>query len=58
MSYSLCSSLTVQLYATQLNTLTNWTTALDVYSVLMPKDLVGSSLIGRLKHQSWRSSSN
>jgi hypothetical protein len=29
--------------------LSNRTTALDVYTVLIPKDLVGSSVIGQLK---------
>ena len=42
-------SLTVQSNVRQLNILTNGTTALDVYSVLIPKYLVGSSLIGRRK---------
>ena len=32
-----------------LNILTNWTTTLCVYSVLIPKDFVGSSLIGQIK---------
>jgi hypothetical protein len=31
------------------NILTNQTTALDMYSVLIPKDFIDSSLIGRLK---------
>jgi hypothetical protein len=42
-------SLTVQSYGRQLNILTNQTTSLDVYFILIPKDLVGSSLIGWLK---------
>ena len=45
------SSLTVQSYARQLNihVVSNQTTALGMYSLLMPKDLVGKSMIGRLK---------
>jgi hypothetical protein len=42
-------SLTVQSNVRQLNILTNGTTALDVYSVVIPKYLFGSSLIGRRK---------
>jgi len=41
-------SLTVKLYPRQLNILTNWTTGFDVYSVLIPKDSVGSLVA--LKH--------
>jgi hypothetical protein len=43
------NQLTIQSYARQLNILTNRTTAFGNYSVLIPKDSVGSSLIGRLK---------
>ena len=43
------SSLTVHSYARQLNILSNRTTALGMYSVLIPKDLLGSSLISWLK---------
>ena len=35
----------------QLNELTNQTTALTVYFVIIPQDLVGLSLIGRLNVQ-------
>ena len=42
-------SLTVQSNVRQLNILTNGITALGVYAVLIPKYLVGSSLIGRRK---------
>jgi hypothetical protein len=40
------SPLTVQSCARQSNIVTNWTTVHGVYSVLIPKDLVDSSLIG------------
>jgi nucleoside diphosphate kinase len=40
---------TVQSYARELSILTNGTTAIGMYSVLIPEVLVGSSLIGRLK---------
>jgi hypothetical protein len=49
-------SLTVQSNVRQLNILTNGIAALGVYAVLIPKYLVGSSLIGRRKMLtlSWR----
>jgi hypothetical protein len=39
----------LQSHIKQLNILTNRTLSIGMYSVLIPKDLVGSSLIGRLK---------
>jgi len=46
------SSLTVQSHARQLYILTNQKTALGVYSVFIPEDLVGSLtlLIGRIEN--------
>ena len=41
--------LSIQSFARQLNILTHWTTALGLYSDSIPKDLVRSLLIGRLK---------
>ena len=43
------SSFTIQSYEKQFNILTNETTALGVYWGFMPKDLVGSLLIGEWK---------
>ena len=43
------SSLVVQSYGRLFNILTNDKTALGVYSVAIPTDLVGTSLIGWLK---------
>ena len=45
------SSLTDQSFARKLNILTNETTVLGVYSDLIPKELVGSSLIVLLKNK-------
>ena len=44
-------SLTDQSFARKLNILTNETTVLGVYSDLIPKELVGSSLIVLLKNK-------
>jgi hypothetical protein len=51
-SCNLSFILIIQLYAKQLNIFTNRTTALGICSVLITANLVGSSLIGRLKKRS------